>query len=67
MVEIVLPQPVAEDRKIGGREQGRQVVPSGEEVDGPKHNIQDTLEQATMEDKTIVLSGHWHSQTQTRE
>lgn len=58
MVEVVLPQPFAEDRKIGGSEQGRQMVPSDEEVDDPKDDIQDRLEQATMEDKTIVFAGH---------
>ena len=53
-------EPVAEDRKIDCPEQGRQAIPPYEEVDDAIDDLKDDLEQATMKDKTIVLTGHIH-------
>ena len=54
MVEAVRPQPVAEYGKIDGRQQGWQSIPPFKEVDDPINNIQEPMQQATMEFKAVV-------------
>jgi hypothetical protein len=61
MVEVVRPQPVAEHPQIDSPDQGRESIPPFKEVDGPIDNIQEPLQQAMMEFKTIVLTRHLRS------